>query len=222
MAYVTLDESTLYIKGGMRADGSSSNQFYSLDLTKDWDVSNPPWKPLNLGVGSRMPPYGPHHSLVISKDKKSLIYWAIEHGIYVYDIASDSWVSQYPASNATSQWGGLRAVASPYTGLIYVPSGGDSGNTMLEIDLAMNITRGSTMPAKLKGVSNYSIVWCTVRGTFLLFGGEFYHPELAFAHPPNTAFYQYFPITQEWTEIAWGDGMRCFGRQFYSMGRYIN
>ncbi|KAF9382629.1 hypothetical protein BGX21_001768, partial [Mortierella sp. AD011] len=44
MAYVTLDESTLYIKGGFLADGSSTDQFYLLNLRQDWETSRIEYK----------------------------------------------------------------------------------------------------------------------------------------------------------------------------------
>ncbi|KAF8933979.1 hypothetical protein BGZ47_010568, partial [Haplosporangium gracile] len=52
-AYVTVDESTLYMQGGS-SDSTTDityNQFYSLDLTQSWDTSNPPW--------SEIPTVGP-------------------------------------------------------------------------------------------------------------------------------------------------------------------
>ncbi|KAF9345633.1 hypothetical protein BGX26_002929, partial [Mortierella sp. AD094] len=163
MAYVNFDDSTLYIKGGKVADGSSTNQFFSLDLTQDWNVSNPPWKALNLGSGTNITPYGPYHSLVVSKDKKSLIYWGIENGVFVYDIANDSWVSHRPTPATTSRWAGLHAVASPYTGLIFIPSGANNGKSMMVYNPTTSTSETPPMPKNLTGVVNYSVAWSTLR-----------------------------------------------------------
>ncbi|KAG0012939.1 hypothetical protein BGZ80_011405 [Entomortierella chlamydospora] len=201
MAYVTLDESTLYIKGGYLADGSSTNQFYSLNLRQDWEAINPQWKALNLGLNSKILPSGPYHSLVVSKDKKSLIYWGMEQGVYIYDIANDLWLSQRPSPNTTTQWRGLRAVMNPESGLIYIPSGALNGSSMMVYDPVTGDSQTPPMPISLRGITNYSVTWSTTRNAFLLYGGEFYHADMTQRYTANTAFYQYSPDTQDWTVI---------------------
>ncbi|KAF9423606.1 hypothetical protein BGZ76_003646 [Entomortierella beljakovae] len=200
MAYITLDERTLYIKNGKFRDGSASYDFYSLDLTVDWDASNLPWKSLDLGSGLLQPPPSPHRSLVVSPDKKSLTFWGIENGFFIYDIASNTWVKRLDSPPNTTRWGGLHAVGSPYTGLIYIPSGADEGASMLVFDPAKNSSRTVAMPQNVKGVSNYSVNWDTMSGTLILFGGEFYD-QLSQKHVPNEVFYRYSPDTGNWTII---------------------
>ncbi|KAG9071522.1 hypothetical protein KI688_005734 [Linnemannia hyalina] len=75
-AYATVDESTFYIQGGSNISNSRIiyDQFYSLDLTQSWNVTNPPWSALAVGlVPARLKTV--FHSISLSSNRKTLTFW---------------------------------------------------------------------------------------------------------------------------------------------------
>ncbi|KAG9071518.1 hypothetical protein KI688_005730 [Linnemannia hyalina] len=78
-AYATVNENTLYIQGGVDVTNSSTkyDQFFSLDLTRSWNTSNPPWSEVITAAGGRIPARlkTSYHSISLSKDKKTLSFW---------------------------------------------------------------------------------------------------------------------------------------------------
>ncbi|KAF9097751.1 hypothetical protein BGX23_008012 [Mortierella sp. AD031] len=91
MAYATIDESILYVQGGAARVIYNNDQFFSLDLTLSWNVSNSPYKILTVGAGSQAAPVEWDHSLTVTKDKKSLVACGSKTGISIYDIAAATW-----------------------------------------------------------------------------------------------------------------------------------
>ncbi|KAF9330753.1 hypothetical protein BGZ91_012391, partial [Linnemannia elongata] len=51
-AYATVDENTFYIQGGSNVSNTDIkyDQFHSLDLTQNWNVTNPPWSAVAVGT----------------------------------------------------------------------------------------------------------------------------------------------------------------------------
>ncbi|KAK5823561.1 hypothetical protein F5H01DRAFT_376471 [Linnemannia elongata] len=135
-AYATVEESTLYIQGGVDTDSSGDlyAQFYSLDLTQSWDTSSPLWSEV-LTVGSI--PAGLKgawgHSISLSRKQKTLTFWNIN--------GSDAHAASFHLS--TNSWEELpiffmpkqklnnvqicTAVADPRTDQVYIPGASDRG-----------------------------------------------------------------------------------------------
>ncbi|KAF9172484.1 hypothetical protein BGX20_005541 [Mortierella sp. AD010] len=207
MAYASVEEKTLFVHGGRTnySSGISFNQFFSLDLTQSgWNTSNPPWKTLSTRNGSLSSPTDYEHAMTVSKGNENLIIWGYDSGLAVYNIPSNSWVSNssLPAGS-TLKLDGIRVVTDPVSGLIYAPSGANHSYSMMRYDLANNIVTMLPMPDILLGwqVTYYSAVWSTQRNTYngtkmIVFGGE----DIAFN--PFGAVYILDVATLSWTRVS--------------------
>ncbi|KAF9403869.1 hypothetical protein BGX21_008435 [Mortierella sp. AD011] len=204
MAYASVEEKTLFVHGGRTnySSGISFNQFFSLDLTQSgWNTSNPPWKTLSTRNGSLSSPTDYEHAMTVSKGNENLIIWGYDSGLAVYNIPSNSWVSNssLPAGS-TLKLDGIRVVTDPVSGLIYAPSGANHSYSMMRYDLANNIVTMLPMPDILLGwqVTYYSAVWSTQRNSMLMYGGAtFTTPKTA--HP---YFFEFFPSNNSWNLIG--------------------
>ncbi|KAF9116239.1 hypothetical protein BGX27_004090 [Mortierella sp. AM989] len=209
MAYATVGENTLYVQGGViDANLTSTNQLFSLDLTRPWNVSSPPWKSLSIGSGSRRAPFDTTHSMTVSKDQQTLLILGMETvdsslNISTYNITDNSWSAPKLGlvSNVTQGLNGLAAVADPNSGLIYIPGGGNEGQNMLEYDPSSGSSRLLAMPAEYVGkvVRFFTAVWSTQRNSIILYGG-FYNAsgvDIAFS-----TLYEYQPSAATWSIIT--------------------
>ncbi|KAF9360949.1 hypothetical protein BGX26_006943 [Mortierella sp. AD094] len=207
MAYATVGGNA-YIQGGATDTNLTSvNQLFALDLTQIWNVSNPPWKSLNVGSGSQLAPFDVAHSMIVSRDQQSLAIFGTSTlnsslNISTYNIASNSWSK--PDSvllpNVTQSLSGLAAVADPNTGLIYIPGGGNEGQNMMEYNPSTGSSQLLPMPTEYasKSVRYFTAVWSSQRNSILLYGG-FYNAsgtDVAFAD-----LYEYLPSAASWNLI---------------------
>ncbi|KAF9997297.1 hypothetical protein BGZ80_001667 [Entomortierella chlamydospora] len=209
MAYASIDEKTFYIHGGEEnKTGPGLNQFFSLDLTQSgWNASNPPWKAISLGSGGVASPVDYQHSMTVSKDKQSLIIWGRASGLSVYHIPNDTWISTTALpQGSTLQPEGLHAVTDPTTGLIYVPSGANDAQSMMQYDpsnptVAAVLPMPSTLsdPVRKLGVSYYSSVWSTQRNSMLMYGGGIFEPP-GIDDIAKPFFFEYIPSNKSWIE----------------------
>ncbi|KAF9152044.1 hypothetical protein BG015_005870 [Linnemannia schmuckeri] len=186
MAYATIDESTLYIHGGFDGTNSSYttrfNQFYSLDLKRSWNTSDPPWTEITVvgGAPGRLTTAG--HTMSISQNRISNGYlrdvvtvWDMVNPLTFaasYYFESQSW-QELPALPPPEP-GPLRfyqAATHPETGRVYIP--GCAGTSMLGYDSSTSTASVLPMPylGNITSWNGYSFVWNGVRKSFFLFGG---------------------------------------------------
>ncbi|KAG0047395.1 hypothetical protein BGZ83_007543 [Gryganskiella cystojenkinii] len=186
--YLAVNEKTLYIQGGQNASRNSVNQFFALDLTQPWPVSNPAWISLPLGGSSSSPganntpsaPTQSQQSITLSQDGQNLMFWSnkANQSISIFNMHSQTWQAPIPNPPGLTQINGLVALTDPTTGNIYVPNGAANmtvgGPKMMQVfnpvikssDLrAMPET--SQMPS---GVVFYTFVWSSVLNGMIMYG----------------------------------------------------
>ncbi|KAG0323977.1 hypothetical protein BG000_002394 [Podila horticola] len=181
MGYTTVDDNTLYILGGAHYPDSISQsnftyQFVSLDLTSNWDTTNPPWKTLPYPSNYLSDLDINRYSLLASPDSRkfSLLKITETNFVYDYNVDSGSWTQAMALSRYTLAGRGLRAVIDPSTGLVYIPGAGLSldNSEMVIIDPST----GSTSPS-------FRIRSCMVSAyngsKIVLFGGDMNGPSVA-------------------------------------------
>ncbi|KAF9905583.1 hypothetical protein EC991_001544 [Linnemannia zychae] len=179
MAYTTINESTLYIQGGF--DGSNSNystrydQFFSLDLTQDWDTAKPPWsqisvdghKPERLGIAG--------HTMSFSRASNTLTVWDMVYPLtYAASYHLDTRMWEELPSLPPPEPGPLRfyqAATDPLTDRVFIP--GCAGTSMLGYDLVSKTASVLPMPSggNVTSWNGYNFIWSEIRASFLLFGG---------------------------------------------------
>ncbi|CAO3563794.1 unnamed protein product [Mortierella alpina] len=201
MAYATVDEKTLYIQGGSVVSKDTITQFFSLDLTQpNWDTSSPPWRLLTSGEGQQSAPKTWGQSMTLSRDQQSLIVWNTFGTISIFSLATSTWAGSHPLPQNSTDWIGLKSVTDPSTGYIYVPSGSNSGTSMTLYDPARDtaVPLPSAPTAVMDpGLQYYSLVWCSLRNSMLLYGGITY-----LGNAPSPYLIEFQPATSTWGRIS--------------------
>lgn len=213
MAYATFQESILYIHGGFL--GSDSNyttrldQFYSLDLSHNWNTSSPPW--------TEVPTVGPVASRISSAGGHIM---SIQHGIAgqhnvtIWDMINPrTFAATYSFYNKS--WEELPAFPPPVPGplrfyqaatktnygseSVYIP--GCAGTNMLVYDRSINETKVLPMPThgNITSWDRYSFVWVNYRNSFFLVGG-------VGTPSPSSYLFEYHVYSNS---SAWEDLVRC-------------
>ncbi|KAF9174146.1 hypothetical protein BGX21_007622 [Mortierella sp. AD011] len=201
MAYATVDESTLYVQMGILPGGTmSTNAFYSLDLQSNWNAANPPWKNLVSSSATQQAPSGFGPSMTVSANNQNLIIWGgFFSNISTYDIETGSWsVNTQSPANSSPQMG-LKAVTDSSSGLVYIPSGANQGNNMMEYNPTTGASRSLPMPSEFAGygLAYYSVVWSTQRNSILLYGGHL----ITANYSANEQLFEYKPSTSTWSLV---------------------
>lgn len=207
MAYATIDENTLYIHGGVNLQPGGgmtqlSSQFYSLDLTQNWDTSSPPWKVLPVPPLTFSLSLSSHHSMTVSPNRQTLTLWSAfpVDTAANYSINTTAW-SQVPLTT-TSLRGlqitgtGLHAATDPTTGLVYIPAAGfHNTNKMARFSFLTgeSILIESSPRFGVTAQNSYSFAWCQTRKSFILFSGDATIP---------APFFEYSPRTNNWTILV--------------------
>ncbi|KAK5815764.1 hypothetical protein F5H01DRAFT_194719 [Linnemannia elongata] len=191
MSYTHIDETTLYIQGGLDNNRTAVNQFIALDLTiPSWDASAPPWKiPLNLNGTN--PPTSSWHSMVVAKDRGKLFIWdALQTTAvwWTYNIAENSWrnyavptgTAEMATTNSSilvnfTRQAGIRNGVNLATGEVYVSSGAGDGTqmTLHTIDPTTGLP-ATSRPSNIRQnpIAHESFVWSIYRNSFLHYGGR--------------------------------------------------
>ncbi|KAH7056299.1 hypothetical protein BKA57DRAFT_450285, partial [Linnemannia elongata] len=180
-AYATVEESTLYIQGGIDTDSSGDlyDQFYSLDLTQSWDTSSPPWSEV-LTVGSI--PAGLKgargHSISLSRKQKTLTFWNINGSdahAASFHLSTNSWEELPTFFLPKQKLNNVQictAVADPRTDQVYIPGASDRGMLVYSLESKSSSIREMERTAKNSTFwSGYSFVWSSLRQSFLYSGG---------------------------------------------------
>ncbi|KAF9121789.1 hypothetical protein BGX30_002366 [Mortierella sp. GBA39] len=206
MEYATRDETTLYIQGGTPDNGLPvSNQLYALDLTRpSWNTTNPPWSALSVGSGLQASPITYLQSMVISKDQQSLSIWDTLGSISTYNITSNAWSNPASLPPSTKKVTKLNAAMDPTSGLIYLPSGFESGAVnvyaMMVYNPATRAALSLPMPSDestLAGLAYFSLVWSTARSSMLLYGGV----SVVNFTVSTPSFFEFLPAAAMWAPV---------------------
>ena len=199
MAYTTIDESTLYIQGGIilpppGGTAKITSQFYALDLTQDWNATSPPWKALTAPIITATQISS--QSMTISPDRQTLTLWSVYPTVVLnYSIADASWTKVPLSAGLIISGSGLRAATDPTTGAVYIPGVGPiNTNYMVRYNYLTGLVTLINIPLSLVPVlDSYSFVWCQSRKSFLLFAGNV---------SSMNAFSEYSPSTSQWTQLV--------------------
>ncbi|KAF9982086.1 Acyl-CoA-binding domain-containing protein 5 [Mortierella antarctica] len=203
MAYTTVDESTFYVQGGFSGYAIDktmelTDQFFSLDLTKNWTSSSPPWKqltPASTMTGPKV--WG--HSMVISKS--SVVIWSNQaaQGVFTFSLPDRTWGAPVGLPIGFSTMFKLKAALDPGTSLVYVPYGMGTGENMAvySSNTRSYLPSAPMTPAVViaPGSYGYSSVWSTQRNSVLVYGGR---TAVASA---NTLLAEYSPIQKTWLRV---------------------
>ncbi|KAF9154080.1 hypothetical protein BG015_001902 [Linnemannia schmuckeri] len=137
MAYGTINESTLYVLGGVHYTGINevnyTTQFYALDLTQTgWNTSNPPWRMMTY-PSSLLPRATSSfaYSMAISPDNSTLNVWGVQDVdiLAKYSVGGQHWT--LGEFNGSVSGEGVLAVTDPTTGLVYFPGGGSNSSEIM-------------------------------------------------------------------------------------------
>ncbi|KAF9143068.1 hypothetical protein BGX30_001443 [Mortierella sp. GBA39] len=177
VAYITIDENTLYIQGGIdpfdtnkTSSALKSKQFFSLDLTRltTWNTTSTtlPWTQLNADGDSGPAAYG--HFLSVAPKRRNISVWdpsGTNSSIMSYSLDANKWTKIGDRPKELTTQPGLQAVSHPTSGLVYIPSGrSNAGGDMLIYDLSARITTWAPMPPR--GSSN-ALQWYGHYGDFM-------------------------------------------------------
>ncbi|KAG0078550.1 hypothetical protein BGZ90_004963 [Linnemannia elongata] len=209
MAYITIDENTLYIQGGMdpsdtdkTSSAVKSKQFFSLDLTRPttWNTTTTtlPWTQLNADGDSGPAAYG--HFMSVTPKRRNITVWdpiGINSSIMSYSLDSRRWTKLGNRPKELTTLPGIQAVADPSSGRVYIPSGRNNVDAdMLIYDLLTSTTTWTIMPPREPNNPlqwyGYSFVWSSYRTSFLIFGG---------GGDVGSYFYEYKVPNNAWTEL---------------------
>ena len=141
-----------------------------------------------------------------NKDKSQLYFWTNQGYLYLFDLATQTWLTPIP--NPTSLTSApsltLKAVLDPESGIIYIPCGyngvGSLAWAMMAFDpiakTAIPVSMPANMPAK---VTAYSWEYNANRKSMLLHGGR-----TITTYTPNPNTWEFFPANQTWTMLVKG------------------
>ncbi|KAG0280620.1 hypothetical protein BGZ96_001504 [Linnemannia gamsii] len=198
-AYATVDENTLYIQGGANVLNPSLlySQFFSLDLSRSWNTSNPPWVEVTAtGIPARLKTA--FHSMSLSKDSRTLTFWDMHTSppySVNYHLDTKKWET-LPAPPIEEPFVGkfCKAATDPTTDHVYIPGG--FGTSLLAYDPSSKASSTVPMPPGGSSMtwSMYTFAWNDVRRSFLYFGG--------YESPAQSYFYEYTPAAvTPWTAL---------------------
>ncbi|KAF9541110.1 hypothetical protein EC957_003391 [Mortierella hygrophila] len=185
MAYTAIDESTLYIQGGIilpppGGTAKITSQFYALDLTQDWNATSPPWKALTAPTTTATQLSS--QSMTFSPDRQTLTLWSVYPTVAVnYSITDASWTKVPFSVGLVISGSGLRAASDPATGAVYIPGVGPlNANYMVRYSYLTGLVTLINIPLALVPVlDSYSFVWSYNGTKMILFGGDGSGPSVA-------------------------------------------
>lgn len=204
MAYTTVDERTIFIQSGGSTSLNTSVAFYSLDLTRSWDISNPPWAPVDI-VGAypeRLDARGT--TMVYSRSLQTLTTLDF--------VRSPAYATQFhlaagvlkdlsglpPTQASLNAIGGLAGAVDPTSNHVYIPGAYAGGTLMLDYDLVSKTATTQPMPvvtSRTSSWSGYTFVFNEFRGSFFLWGGR--------GSSESPYFFEFKPgNSNPWTELV--------------------
>ncbi|KAF9967750.1 hypothetical protein BGZ70_008411 [Mortierella alpina] len=100
----------VYYQGGKLFSGNltSVNELFSLDLTKTWPITSPPWVNLSVPKSGTGGPSVSSHSATMSKDGSTLLVTAPTDNqspfLYKYNIAAGTWSTVNAPADQAALW----------------------------------------------------------------------------------------------------------------------
>ncbi|KAF9374217.1 hypothetical protein CPC16_001426 [Podila verticillata] len=186
----------MYISGGFNRPQRVVPQTFAIDLSSDWDASAP--KAIELSTVNSLQDAVVPNAALSSTDGRLVVF---SNGYTsIYTPSTNQWsnplvVHYYNPNDAFH----LAAAADPRTGLIYVPSGYETGTgnatvtTMLQYDPVVGTSTSLSMNGGPGFVKGYSIIWSDYLNKFVICGGY------TVAEPFNILSI-YDPDTRTWTQ----------------------
>jgi hypothetical protein len=176
LAYVTVDEKTLYIQGRGGSTARSSNELLTLDLTCSWNTSHPPWSSMTFAGIQPQQHQAEGKYMTFSQISQTLSTWD-------FSVSSAYATTYHLGTGVLEELPGLSKLAmdvgnqfmaaiDPSTDHVYIP-GGYSGGLMLDYDLTTKLLTSQPMPMENDGTwTGYTFVWNALRKSFFLMGGQ--------------------------------------------------
>ncbi|KAF8934560.1 hypothetical protein BGZ52_004019 [Haplosporangium bisporale] len=191
-----VENKAMYISGGFNRPQRVVPQTFAIDLSSDWDASAP--KAIELSTVNSLQDAVVPNAALSSTDGRLVVF---SNGYTsIYTPSTNQWsnplvVHYYNPNDAFH----LAAAADPRTGLIYVPSGYETGTgnatvtTMLQYDPVVGTSTSLSMNGGPGFVKGYSIIWSDYLNKFVICGGY------TVAEPFNILSI-YDPDTRTWTQ----------------------
>ncbi|KAG0042730.1 hypothetical protein BGZ83_000132, partial [Gryganskiella cystojenkinii] len=189
--WTIVDEKTLYVQGGEK-----STALFSMDLTKNFTDTNPPWTSLAKGPGTWS------ECMVPSADKSQLVVLdTLNKVVATYTIATNKWTN----GTALTDWPYQNHVAGaldPDTNTIYVVNGDHRAwpRAMIVYDITTGIIGSVKTPSIDPSLRNFASVWSTQRKSLLLYGGAYISATTD--DTPSSTLLEYTPSTNTWTDLT--------------------
>ncbi|KAI8361964.1 hypothetical protein B0O80DRAFT_434770 [Mortierella sp. GBAus27b] len=159
--YSSIEGKAFYIGGG-KSSGVSTPTTFSIDLSKPWSASNPPYSQMIDSFNAISLPSA------VSGDGTR---WVVAFEGVVYDYIFDtrpSWKASFEAVG--SDFAGSSMVSDPETGTIYIPNG--FPGFMLTGNLTSQTFGRVEMPASLVGSISFGLAWSAALKKLVLIGGS--------------------------------------------------
>ena len=155
--WAVLDEKTLYV---------ADINLYSLDLTKTFNDTNPPWATLAAGPNSFV------QAMAVTSDNSQLVLW--DTGSFLvatYTIATNKWQNKTVSVSSVST--DIFGATNPDTNIFYIVNGYSSGASvgMAAYDATKGTYSYVATPSVPASLSSFSAVWSTLRKSMLVYGG---------------------------------------------------
>lgn len=176
-----------------------SSQFFALDLSKNWQVTSPPWRALANGTVSRS-----FYGINLPTNQTFLTIRYVEPTtltITAYSISSNTWglpqaITTASASDILDY--GLKPVVDPTTGLVYIAgiTGMNIYDPIQQSWASRPILRG-TLSARYFGSPGYN----TARKTIMYVGGYNYGVNPSHFDPAMVVT-EYSPATNTWSVLV--------------------
>ncbi|KAF8929139.1 hypothetical protein BGZ52_002546 [Haplosporangium bisporale] len=194
-AYVAVEGKAFYIQGGQTTrDSNFINipQAFSIDLSKPWDVTSPPYSKMQDGIAAYQ------HPNALMSDNESWLILA-NQTMYTYSLTNSPTTGATPVPEAISG-PGFGAVINPVSSSFFVPNGYNvSGiQSSLEYSLQGAKSRSITSFPALVGYRFYAIARSNANAAYV-FGGNRWDPPGGGDMSPNLVRYNF--ADSSWTPL---------------------
>lgn len=167
-AFVVVQGKAFYIQGGQTtADYNFINipQAFSIDLSKPWDVTSPPYTKMQDGIAAYQ------HPNALMSDNESWLILA-NQTMYTYSLTNGPTTAPTPVPEAILSQG-FGAVINPVSSSLFVPNGNNASGTQSSLEYSPQGAKPrsiATFPA-LVGYRFYAIARSNSNAAYV-FGGN--------------------------------------------------
>ncbi|KAF9935146.1 hypothetical protein FBU30_007525 [Linnemannia zychae] len=207
MGYITIDENTFYLLGGVEIaernlTHEDARQFYSLDLTTNWDTSNPSWKALPYPSPNTPPSIWRYNVFMTATlDSHVFTMWSFTPGRAFNFNISDGLCTQAPVPTSLSGWGTFGA-ANPETGEVFILGATIEHDSITRVNPMTGSSNTMALPQNLVSNLPYNgFAWCQPRKSFL---------HLTNPLKSGSVLHEYIPSTNKWDPLNSGGQIPTF------------